>query len=268
MASATGVLILGDHQSGNAFKSYGFGSLLNQKFNGQADIILRKFAGYPTEWIKLVTGCACRNLNSNPDYVILVVGNDDCLHRKYGGLDNKNTGDLNFNQLKKNLYSIVNKLTNEVDVKFPNIIILSPFPIDEMKFESYEQNKNNFGGLQMQQKTITKLTKCYKEVAERFGARFIDTSLLLDANLDGNIKADGYRLSKEGHRLIYEELVELIKVEEDVFPTPDMVKDEDHLINLAIDSCLIPPDNIEAHTHLGTVEEYSAFFMKTYRGKV
>ena len=37
----TRILIIGDSQVESALKTYGFGSILNDRFNGDADVILR-----------------------------------------------------------------------------------------------------------------------------------------------------------------------------------------------------------------------------------
>ena len=37
----TRILIIGDSQVEAALKTYGFGSILNDRFNGEADVILR-----------------------------------------------------------------------------------------------------------------------------------------------------------------------------------------------------------------------------------
>ena len=40
--------------------------------------------------------------------------------------------------------SIINKITNEVDVRDDRIIIMAPAPVHDMKFQCYDQN--NFAG--------------------------------------------------------------------------------------------------------------------------
>ena len=45
-----------------------------------------------------------------------------------------------FHQFRKNLYSLVDKITNEVDMNAERFILLSPFPIHTMRFEGDEGN--------------------------------------------------------------------------------------------------------------------------------
>ena len=41
----------------------------------------RSFPGYSTGWLNLVVGGSLKNVGSNPDYVIIMVGRDDLIQK-------------------------------------------------------------------------------------------------------------------------------------------------------------------------------------------
>lgn len=260
----TRICILGDSQVSNALRSYGFASLLSDHFNGKADIILRKFPGYTTEWIRMLTGSCFRNLQDNkPDYVIVMVGRDDCMRS-----DRDKRKPVHIDEFAKYLNSILNKITNEVDVQDERFIVLSPVPMHAMNFDSYDQN--NFLGLTMDEDTLKAFGKKTREVAKKIGAQFVDMTALLSKGLDRYVRPDGYRMSAEGHKILAEKILSYIEIAEPPYPPADMIGDnyEEELDKISKSSCLVPPVNIQAHTSINTIDQYTAFFRKTYRGKV
>lgn len=260
----TRICILGDSQVANCLRSYGFASLLSDHFNGKADIILRKFPGYTTEWIRLLTGSCFRNLQENkPDFVIIMLGRDDCMRS-----DRDKRKAVSVEEYAKNLKSILNKITNEVDVQDERFIVLSPVPLHRMNFETYDQN--TYRGLKIESDKIKAFAKTGKETAKKIGAQFVDTAALLNKGLDANVRPDGYRMSEEGHKIVANKLLEYITIAESPYPPADTIGEEyeAQLDKISKASCLIPPVNIQAHTSLNTIDQYTAFFKKTYRGKV
>lgn len=259
----TRILIIGDSQVESALKTHGFGSILNDRFNGEADVILRKFPGYTAEWIKLLTSSVARNLGATPDYIIILCGRDDCLRSKQ---DTRPVTDPE--KFRKNLYSLVDKITNEVDMNAERFILLSPFPIHTMRFEGDEGNV--FDGVTIDKSTIKQYTEKTKEVATRVGGQFVDTSALLDRALDANFRQGGIKLSNDGHLNLAEKLVELIELTESPFPSFDTIGNDyvKTLGEINQNCSLVQEDNIAAYTYVSTVDQYSAYLGKTYRGKV
>lgn len=259
----TRILIIGDSQVESALKTYGFGSILNDRFNGDADVILRKFPGYTAEWIKLLMSSVARNLGSTPDYVIILCGRDDCLRSKQ---DQRPVTDPD--QFRKNLYSLVDKFTNEVDMKMERIILLSPLPMHPMKFDG--NDGNIFDGLSMDKSTLKQYTEKTKEVVKRVGGQFVDTSVVLNRALDANIGRDGIKLTKDGHLNLAEKLIELIELTESPFPSYEQIGQdyEKQLGDISKCCSIVQPENIAAYTYVSTVDQYSAYLSKTKRGKV
>ena len=48
--------------------------------------------------------------------------------------------DTKYFQFRKNLYSLVDKFTNEIDMNLERFILLSPLPIHSMRFEGDDSN--------------------------------------------------------------------------------------------------------------------------------
>jgi len=259
----TRILIVGDSQVESALKTYGFGSILNDRFNGEADIILRKFPGYTAEWIKLLVSSVARNLGATPDYVIVLCGRDDCLRSNQ---DKRPVTDPD--KFRKHLYSLGDKITNEVDMNMERFIFLSPFPIHSMRFEGSEDNISN--GLSIDKSTLRFYAEKTNEVAKRVGGQFVDTSELLDRALDANFERDGIKLSKDGHMTLAEKLIEMIKLTESPFPSYDKIgQDYEKQLGEISQSCsLVQAENIAAYTYVSTVDQYSAYLKKTKQGKV
>ena len=111
--------------------------------------------------MKLLTSSVARNLGSTPDYVIILCGRDDCLRSKSDTRPVTDPDkvyfrsiicnsvwpqyvptkiDTKYFQFRKNLYSLVDKFTNEIDMNLERFILLSPLPIHSMRFEGDDSN--------------------------------------------------------------------------------------------------------------------------------
>lgn len=252
------VMIVGDSSCVTAFQAGGFAINMNIILNGKADITVRSFPGYDTEHLNIITTCVAKNMAAAPNYIIVLLGNDDVMSRPGKPATTPEA-------FRKNFYSVINRISDTCDVIPEKLIICSPLPIQEMSFEGHEDNIEK--GLENNTRRIRTFGEITAKVCKEFKATYVDMVELLDENLDGNFRPDGYNLSDKGHSVLAEKLSSLIQTDDSWWPAADEGPlDKDQLKAIAKVYSKQEADNIRGYTNAAMLDEYAAYMKKTIHG--
>ncbi|MED6210377.1 hypothetical protein PIB30_063535 [Stylosanthes scabra] len=208
------IYLLGDSITEESFTEAGWGASLANHFARILDVVLRGYSGYNTRWVlkvleKLFPEASPQGGGAPVAAVTVFFGaNDATLPDRYSAFQH-----VPLHEYKQNLHSIVSFFKK----RWPKAIILliTLPPIDEVARLLYPFADNPQGLPERTNEAAGEYAKACTAVAAECGVPVIDlwTKMQQCPDWKKEYLSDGLHLTKQGNRVVYEEVVAKLRDE-------------------------------------------------------
>ncbi|KAH8812661.1 GDSL Lipase/Acylhydrolase family protein-like protein [Xylogone sp. PMI_703] len=237
MAPLEQFILFGDsltEQSYSQLRGFAFGAELQAAYARRLDVINRGFSGYTTKnALEVISKALPTPEQASVRFLTIWFGANDA---------NKNESSdpyqyIPIDQYKRNLIELINHPS--VKALSPNIILLTPPPVEETVLDETRDQLGGYTGVVRQAKDAAEYAEVVKQVGRETGVPVVDvwsafmersgwkagseealpgSAVLGKDKVLAELLHDGLHLGPEGYKIVFDELTKLIKEKWPAFP--------------------------------------------------